>query len=83
MIRRLPSLADWIAVLMRMSGKSLMANTSMTPQAWFAESPNSARPSEPRTALRAPSQPATSRALTVSTRPSWAGSSRSSRTVTR
>ena len=56
-------MADWIADFMRMSGKSVTASTSMTPQAWLAESPCSARPSDLRTALRAPSQPTTKPSL--------------------
>ena len=55
----LPSLADWISDLKRMSGKSVTARTSMTPQAWLAESPRSSRPIDLRTMLRAPSQPTT------------------------
>ena len=62
-------MADWIAVFIRMSGKSVMASTSITPQAWLAEFPCSARPSDLRTALRAPSQPTTKRAFTVSSLP--------------
>ena len=55
----LPSDCDWISPFMRMSGKSVTARTSITPQAELAESPFSSRPSDPRTALRAPSQPTT------------------------
>jgi hypothetical protein len=33
------SCADWIRHLQRMSGKSVTASTSITPQAWLAESP--------------------------------------------
>ena len=40
----LPALAEWIAHLSRMSGKSVTARTSMTPQAWFIGSPASSRP---------------------------------------
>ena len=47
------------AHLQRMSGKSVTASTSITPQAWLAESPCSSRPIEVRTVLRAPSQPTT------------------------
>jgi len=44
MMRRLPSVADWISALKRISGKSVTASTSITPQAWLAESPCSSRP---------------------------------------
>ena len=35
----LPSWADWITHLQRTSGKSVTPSTSITPQAWLAESP--------------------------------------------
>ena len=37
-------MADWIADFMRKSGKSVTARTSMTPQAWLAESPDERQP---------------------------------------
>ena len=43
----------------------------------LAASPRSATPSDLRTELRAPSQPTTYRARTVSISPSWPGSTRS------
>ena len=50
----LPSSADWIAALSRMSGKSVTASMSMTPQAWLAKSPRSSRPIDsPHRAARA------------------------------
>ena len=58
MIRMLPS-ADVIALLSRMSGKSVTPRMSMTPQAWFIGSPTSSRPIAVRVALRAPSHPTT------------------------
>ena len=45
MMSKLP-LADCTAALCRMSGKSVTASTSITPQAWLAASPLSAKPSE-------------------------------------
>ena len=48
---------DFRIDFMRMSGKSVTQSTSITPQAWLAESPLSSRPMARRTALRAPSQP--------------------------
>ena len=66
----LPSFSDWISTLKRTSGKSVTASTSITPQAWLAESPESSRPIDLRTLLRAPSQPTTKRAFTVSVLPS-------------
>ena len=61
----LPSSADWIAALSRMSGKSVTASMSMTPQAWLAKSPRGTAPIASRTRLRAPSQPTTYFARTV------------------
>ena len=55
----LPSSADWIAALSRMSGKSVTASMSTTPQAWLAKSPRGTAPIASRTRLRAPSQPTT------------------------
>ena len=40
----LPAFAEWIAHLSRMSGKSVTARTSRTPQDWFIASPASSRP---------------------------------------
>src|SRR5262249_3570262 len=48
-----------MADLMRISGKSVTARTSMTPHAWLAESPCNGSPRARRTALCAPSQPTT------------------------
>ena len=50
---------DWIAHLVRMSGKSVTASTSMTPHAWFADWPASVQPIDDRTPLQAPSAPTT------------------------
>jgi hypothetical protein len=61
----LPPLPDWIAAFRRMSGKSVTARTSITPQAWLAVSPSSSRPIDCRTTLRAPSHPTTYSARTV------------------
>ena len=55
----LPWFAEWIAFFSRMSGKSVTARTSMTPQDWFIGSPASSRPIAVRTPLREPSQPTT------------------------
>ena len=51
--------AEEIAHLQRMSGKSVTARTSITPQASSVASPSSSRPIAFRIALRAPSQPTT------------------------
>ncbi len=59
MISRLPWLAEWMADFSRMSGKSVTARTSMTPQDRFIGSPTSSRPMAVRMLLRAPSQPIT------------------------
>ncbi|SLJ82876.1 Uncharacterised protein [Mycobacteroides abscessus subsp. abscessus] len=48
-----------------MSGKSVSASTSITPQAWLAWLPMNRRPMASRTRLRAPSQPITYLALTM------------------
>ena len=55
----LPPSWDWMAHLRRMSGKSVFASTSITPQAWLAWSPAMVQPIEARTLLRAPSAPTT------------------------
>ena len=55
----LPPVLDWIALFVRMSGKSVLASTSMTPHAWFADWPASVQPIALRTPLRAPSAPMT------------------------
>ena len=55
----LPWFAEWMAHLSRMSGKSVTARTSMTPQDWFIGSPASSRPIAVRVTLREPSQPTT------------------------
>ena len=65
----LPSSADWIAALSRMSGKSVTASMSTTPQAWLAKSPRGSAPIASRTRLRAPSQPTTYLARTVVSAP--------------
>ncbi len=54
-----------------MSGKSVTARTSITPQDSFVASPTSSRPIAVRIALRAPSQPTTylARIVEVSRRP--------------
>ncbi len=65
----LPSLADWMAALSRMSGKSVTASMSTTPQAWLAKSPRGTAPMASRTRLRAPSQPTTYLARTVTSAP--------------
>jgi hypothetical protein len=49
----------------RMSGKSVTARTSITPQCSSVASPTSSRPIAVRIALRDPSQPTTYRARTV------------------
>ena len=54
-----PWFAEWIAHFTRMSGKSVVTSTSMTPHDWFIGSPASSRPIAVRTPLRAPSQPTT------------------------
>src|SRR6476620_4024438 len=53
MRRMLPSSADWIAALSRISGKSVTASISTTPQAWLAKSPRGVAPIASRTRLRA------------------------------
>ena len=65
----LPALAEWIAHLSRMSGKSVTARTSMTPQDWFIGSPASSRPIAARTPLREPSAPTTYLARIVEVSP--------------
>src|SRR5215217_6567312 len=59
MIRMLPWFAEWMAHLSRMSGKSVTAKASRTPQDWFIGSPRSSRPIAARVPLREPSQPMT------------------------
>ena len=66
----LPPSWDWMAHLVRMSGKSVFASTSMTPHAWLAWSPAMVQPIEARTLLRAPSAPTTYLARTVRVWPS-------------
>ena len=70
MSRMLPPAPDWIAHLRRMSGKSVTARTSMTPQAWNAELPSMVQPIAVRTLLRAPSAPSTYLARTTFSCPS-------------
>ena len=55
----LPFCWDWMAHLTRMSGKSVTASTSITPQAWLELSPEGVQPMAPRTRLCAPSAPTT------------------------
>ena len=55
----LPWFAEWMAHLSRMSGKSVTARASRTPQDWFIGSPRSSRPIAARVPLREPSQPMT------------------------
>ena len=64
-----PSSADWIAAFSRMSGKSVSASMSTTPQAWLAKSPRGTAPIASRTRLRAPSHPTTYFARTVFSSP--------------
>ncbi len=54
-----PPSCDWMAHLVRTSGKSVTARMSITPQAWLARSPTGLRPMACRTALCAPSAPIT------------------------
>ena len=68
--RMLPPAPDWMAHLVRMSGKSVTARTSMTPQAWLAWSPARVQPIDSRTLLRAPSAPTTYLARTMRSWPS-------------
>jgi hypothetical protein len=65
----LPSSPDWIAALSRMSGKSVTASMSTTPQAWLAKSPCGTAPIASRTRLRAPSHPTTYLARTTFSEP--------------
>ena len=80
--RMLPPSWDWIAHLVRMSGKSVAARTSMTPHACIACSPTSLRPMHSRTLLRAPSAPSTYLARTVRSSPSPVPPCRRSLTTT-
>ena len=57
--------AEWMMHLARMSGKVVVASTSITPQAWLAASPFMVQPMDLRTLERAPSQPTTYLARTV------------------
>ena len=61
----LPSSFDWIAALSPISGKSVTASMSTTPQAWLAKSPCGDAPIASRTLLCAPSQPTAYFARTV------------------
>ena len=61
----LPPVPDWMAHLVRMSGKSVTARASITPQAWLAWSPARVQPIDSRTLLRAPSAPTTYLARTM------------------
>lgn len=61
---------ELIAHLVRMSGKSVLASTSITPHAWLAPWPSSLRPMDLRTREAAPSQPNTYLARTVRSSPS-------------
>ncbi len=61
--------SEEIAHLVRMSGKSVFTSTSITPQAWFRESPRRVPPIAVRTWLRAPSQPTAYRARTTRSSP--------------
>ena len=70
MSRMLPA-SDWMEHLVRMSGKSVTASTSMTPHAWLAWSPSMWQPIAARTLLRAPSAPRTYFARTTRSSPSW------------
>ena len=74
-IRRIEPLDEWIAHLVRMSGKSVSASASMTPHAWFAASPVRVWPIALRTREPAPSAPTTYLARTWRVGPE-AGSSR-------
>src|SRR3954449_7573333 len=65
MSRMLPPLPDWIVALNRMSGKSVVASRSITPQALSWPAPCGVRPMDSRTVLRAPSHPTTNLASTV------------------
>ena len=81
-ISRICPAFDWMAHLVRMSGKSVTASTSMTPQAWFAWSPARVQPIDSRTLLRAPSPPTTYLARIVRSSPSWSPAVRTSVTAT-
>ena len=62
--------SDWIAHLVRMSGKSVTASASSTAHACMACWPTKGRPRSVRTALRAPSHPTTYLARTDRSVPS-------------
>ncbi|SIN05155.1 Uncharacterised protein [Mycobacteroides abscessus subsp. abscessus] len=66
---RIEPCREEIAHLVRRSGKSVLASTSITPHAWLATSPSSFRPIARRTPERAPSQPMTYFAHTVRSSP--------------
>ena len=74
--------SDWIEHLVRMSGKSVTASTSITPHAWLAWSPAMWQPIAARTLLRAPSAPITYFARTVRRWPSRSPAVCTSVTVT-